>query len=38
MPKRTIYFDECSFMGNHLLDRNQPIFTIASAAIEDRLA
>ena len=35
MPTRTIYFDESGFTGYNLLDPAQPIFTVASAAIDE---
>lgn len=38
MSARTIYFDESGFTGYNLLDPNQPIFTIASADIDERNA
>jgi len=38
MPMRTIYFDESGFTGYNLLDPNQPIFAIASAAVTEQHA
>lgn len=35
---KTLYFDESGFTGNNLLDKNQPIFTIASTDITPELA
>lgn len=38
MPTRTLYFDESGFTGYNLLDPAQPIFSIASAEIEEQRA
>lgn len=38
MPTRTIYCDESGFTGYNLLDAAQPIFVVASAAIEEQRA
>lgn len=38
MGTRTIYFDESGFTGYNLLDAEQPVFTVAGAAIEEKLA
>ncbi|WP_409563238.1 DUF3800 domain-containing protein [Hyphomicrobium sp. MC8b] len=38
MTPRTIYFDESGFTGSNLLDPAQPVFAIASAAIEEQRA
>jgi Protein of unknown function (DUF3800) len=38
MTTRTIYFDESGFTGYNLLDPAQPIFVVASAAIDEHRA
>ncbi|MCV3271954.1 DUF3800 domain-containing protein [Roseobacter sinensis] len=38
MTTRTIFFDESGFTGYNLLDPEQPVFTVASADIEDARA
>ena len=38
MTTRTIYFDKSGFTGYNLLDPAQPIFVVASAAIDEKRA
>lgn len=38
MPERTLHFDESGYTGYNLLDPVQPVFTVASASIDEGAA